>query len=39
MSKKYENVCTILNYIEHFYIFAFIITGCILLLPLWLVFL
>ena len=29
MSKKHKKVCTTLNYIEHFLIFAFTITGCI----------
>ena len=28
-SKKHKNVCTTLNYIEHFLILASIITGCI----------
>ena len=29
MSKKFEKVCTTLNYIEHFLILAFAVTGCI----------
>ena len=29
MSKKHKNVCTILNYIEHFLILASTITGCV----------
>ena len=29
MSKKNKNVCTTLNYIEHFLILAFTITGCV----------
>ena len=29
MSKKDKNICTALNYIEHFLIFASTITGCI----------
>ena len=29
MSKKYEKVCTTLNYIEHFLILALTITGCV----------
>ena len=29
MSKKHKKVCTTLNYIEHFLILAFTITGCI----------
>ena len=28
-SKKYKKVCTTLNYIEHFLILAFTITGCV----------
>ena len=29
MRRKHKNVCTILNYIEHFLILASTITGCI----------
>ena len=29
MSKKYKKVCTTLNYIEHFLILGFTITGCL----------
>ena len=29
MSKKHKNVCTIINYIEHFLILGFTITGCV----------
>ena len=29
MSKKHKKVCTTLNYIEHFFILASTITGCI----------
>ena len=29
INRKYKNVCTTLNYIEHFLILAFAITGCI----------
>ena len=29
MSKKYKMVCTTLNYIEHFLILGFTITGCL----------
>ena len=29
MSKKYKKVCTTLNFMEHFLIFASTITGCI----------
>ena len=29
MNKKYKNVCTILNYIEHFLILASTFNGCI----------
>ena len=29
MSKKHKKVCTTLNYIEHFLILVFTITGCI----------
>ena len=29
MSKKHKKVCTTLNYIEHFLIFASTITGCV----------
>ena len=29
MSKKHKKVCTTLNYIEHFFILSFTITGCI----------
>ena len=29
MSRKHKKVCTTLNYIEHFLILAFTITGCI----------
>ena len=29
MSKKYKEVCTTLNYIEHFLILALTITGCV----------
>ena len=29
MSRKHKKVCTTLNYIEHFFILAFEITGCI----------
>ena len=29
MSKKHKKVCTSLNYIEHFLILAFTITGCV----------
>ena len=29
MSRKYKNGCTTVNYIEHFPILAFTITGCI----------
>ena len=29
MSKKYKKVCTTLNFMEHFLIFASAITGCI----------
>ena len=29
MSKKHKNVCTSLNYIERFFIFASPITGCV----------
>ena len=29
MSKKYKNVCTTLDYIEHFLILASTITGCV----------
>ena len=29
MSRKQKQVCATLNYIEHFLIFAFTITGCI----------
>ena len=29
MSKKHKNVCTTLNYIEHFLILASTVTGCI----------
>ena len=29
MCRKYKEVCTTLNYIEHFLILAFTITGCI----------
>ena len=28
MSKKYKKFCTTLNYIEHFLILGFTITGC-----------
>ena len=31
MSKKHKNVCTTLNYIEHFFISGSAITGCILI--------
>ena len=31
MRKKYKNVCTTLNYIEHFLILTSTITGCILI--------
>ena len=31
MSKKHKKVCTTLNYIEHFLILAFTITGCTLI--------
>ena len=31
MSRKHKNVCTTLNYIEHFLILASAITGCILI--------
>ena len=30
MSKKYKNICTSLNHIEHFLILAFAFTDCIL---------
>ena len=29
MSRKYKKVCTTLNYIEHFLVLAFVITGCV----------
>ena len=29
MSKKHKNVCIIINYIEHFLILGFTITGCV----------
>ena len=29
MSKKHKKVCTTLNYIEHFLILAFALTGCV----------
>ena len=29
ISKKHKKVCTTLNYIEHFLIIAFTITGCV----------
>ena len=29
MSKKHKNVCTALNYIEHFLIVASTVTGCV----------
>ena len=29
MSKKHKKICTTLNYIEHFFILDFTITGCI----------
>ena len=29
MSRKYKKVCIILNYIKHFLILAFTVTGCI----------
>ena len=29
MSKKYKNVCSVFNYIEHFLIIASTVTGCI----------
>ena len=29
MSKKHKNVCTTLNYIEHFLILGSAITGCV----------
>ena len=29
MSRKHENVCTTLNYIEHFLILAYTATGCV----------
>ena len=29
MSKNHKNVSTILNYIEHFFILTFAITGCV----------
>ena len=29
MSRKHKKVCTTLNYIEHFFILATTITGCI----------
>ena len=29
MSKKHKKVCATLNYMEHFLILAFIVTGCI----------
>ena len=29
MSKKHKNVCTTLNYIEHFLILASTVTGCV----------
>ena len=33
MSKKHKNVCTTLNYIEHFLVLASIITECIPIYP------
>ena len=29
MSKKHKKVCTTLNYIEHFFILASAVTGCV----------
>ena len=29
MSKNHKIICTALNYIEHFLILAFVVTGCI----------
>ena len=33
MSKKHKKVCTTLNYIGHFLILAFTVTGCISIFP------
>ena len=33
MSKKHKKFCTTLNYIEHFFILASAITGCISISP------
>ena len=33
MSKKHKKVCTTLNYIAHFLILAFTVTGCISIFP------
>ena len=33
MSKKHKKVCTTLNYVAHFLILAFTVTGCISIFP------